>query len=262
MCSDARDTCRVSDERPADANGAPEATSTWDNGPFRDRYAAEVFAVQDEFRGSAATGPFRDRLGDEVLALTNELGVGPTTGHVDLFFLAFLRMMSRFGVFAFGPITIYVPTIEELIRRMAAQDMLRAAGSLVRLTNLMVAEQRRIGGGPINELHMLLAFMRINEGVPALVFGELGVRPEQVEEYARSAGASGGASGGDALPLERLYSPEEAAEYLGVHVQTVRAWIRSGRLKASRLTGQRALRITASDLMTVLEPIEAEDGPI
>jgi excisionase family DNA binding protein len=55
--------------------------------------------------------------------------------------------------------------------------------------------------------------------------------------------------------LEKLYSPEEAAEYLNIHVQTVRAWIRSGRLRARRLAGQRALRITASDLQSVLEPV-------
>ena len=84
--------------------------------------------------------------------------------------------------------------------------------------------------------------------------GELGVAPEQVEEYARAARASG-----MDLPPPRLYSPEEAAEYLGIHVQTVRAWIRSGRLKASRLAGQRALRIKSSDLMTVLEPVDAGD---
>jgi excisionase family DNA binding protein len=87
--------------------------------------------------------------------------------------------------------------------------------------------------------------------LPARVFGELGVTPEQVELYARDRGAQ-------PVQLEKLYSPEEAAEYLNVHVQTVRGWIKSGRLKARRLAGQRALRITASDLMSVLEPVEPE----
>ena len=59
-----------------------------------------------------------------------------------------------------------------------------------------------------------------------------------------------------AQPREKLYSPEEAADYLGVHVQTVRSWIRAGRLKAIRLTGQRALRIRASELDSVLEPVD------
>ncbi|MBE0608762.1 MAG: helix-turn-helix domain-containing protein [Dehalococcoidia bacterium] len=58
---------------------------------------------------------------------------------------------------------------------------------------------------------------------------------------------------------ERLYSPEEAADYLGIHVQTVRGWIRSGRLRASRLAGQRALRIRASDLQSVLEPVDPSE---
>jgi excisionase family DNA binding protein len=46
------------------------------------------------------------------------------------------------------------------------------------------------------------------------------------------------------------------AVYLGIRVETVRSWIRSGRLRASRLAGQRVLRIRASDLEAVLEPVE------
>ena len=76
---------------------------------------------------------------------------------------------------------------------------------------------------------------------------------EQVEAFVPRPGAR------RAEP-ERLYSPEEAAAYLGVHVQTVRAWIRSARLPARRLAGQRALRIRASDLEGVLEPLAPGDG--
>jgi excisionase family DNA binding protein len=103
----------------------------------------------------------------------------------------------------------------------------------------------------VDELHFLLAFMRSGEGLPARVFGELGVTPEEVENFARSGKQRDAGA-------EKLYSPEEAAEYLGVHVQTVRGWIRTGRLPASRLTGQRALRIKASDLLSVLEPVQPE----
>ncbi len=194
--------------------------------------------------------PFIGQLSIAALAFKKELGIGPT-GDIDIFFLAYLRLMSRFGVFSFGPITIYVPTIEDIVRRTVTNEP--KTDSLVNFSNLLIAEQRRLGG-PVNELHALLAFMKVNEGLPARVFGELGVRPEQVEEYARAAGPSG-----LDLPPPKLYSPEEAAEYLGIHVQTVRAWIRSGRLKASRLTGQRALRIKSSDLMTVLEPVDPDD---
>jgi len=77
------------------------------------------------------------------------------------------------------------------------------------------------------------------------------VTPEQVQEFARTRHLQ-------PVELEKLYSPEEVAAYLSVHVQTVRAWIRSGRLRARRLAGQRALRITAADLQSLLEPLDLD----
>jgi excisionase family DNA binding protein len=126
---------------------------------------------------------------------------------------------------------------------------------MVLLSDLIQSEVKRGGGRRVDELHLLLAFMRIGVGVPGRVFGELGVTPQQVEEYARN---------GDRGPavMEDLFSPEEAAAYLKVHVQTVREWIRTGRLKASRLAGQRALRIRARDLQAVLEPLEGDPGDL
>ena len=53
-------------------------------------------------------------------------------------------------------------------------------------------------------------------------------------------------------------TPEEAAEALGVHVQTMRAYIRSGRLPAFRVAGERAIRILRADLAKVLEPVAGE----
>lgn len=50
-------------------------------------------------------------------------------------------------------------------------------------------------------------------------------------------------------------TPEEAAEALSIHVQTLRAYVRSGKLPALRLAGERAIRIRRSDLETVMEPL-------
>jgi excisionase family DNA binding protein len=50
-------------------------------------------------------------------------------------------------------------------------------------------------------------------------------------------------------------TPEEAADALGIHVQTMRAYIRSGRLPAFRLAGERAIRIRRLDLEKLLEPL-------
>jgi len=176
---------------------------------------------------------------------------------VDLQFLVFLRRFSRFGFFQFGPIAIDVRLIEDLVERALQRD---GDGSpavmgddLVRFSRVLIDQAHRTGRRRIDELTYLLAFMRWNEGLPGRVFSELGVTPEQVERFAAQQSAA---------PVgvpEKLYTPEDAAEYLGVHVQTVRSWIRSGRLRASRLAGQRALRIRASDLTSVLEPIDPGD---
>jgi excisionase family DNA binding protein len=55
-------------------------------------------------------------------------------------------------------------------------------------------------------------------------------------------------------------TPEEAAEALGIHVQTMRAYIRSGRVPAYRVAGERAIRIRRADLEKVLEPLVPEDA--
>jgi excisionase family DNA binding protein len=122
----------------------------------------------------------------------------------------------------------------------------------VRFSRVLMHEVGRSGHRRIDELHFLLAFMRFGEGLPGRVFGELGVSPEQVETYGRRGVAD--------VALEKLYSPEEVADYLGVHVQTVRTWIRTGKLPARRLAGQRALRIRASDVERVLEPLDTAEG--
>lgn len=181
--------------------------------------------------------------------------MGATNITVDLQFLVFLQRFARFGYFHFGPLRIDVRLIEEIVERNLAGSNDTPAvmdDDMVRFSSVLMAEAQRQSVRRIDEMHYLLAFMRWGEGLPGRVFGELGVTPEQIEEYARTRGDA-------AVTPEKLYSPEEAAEYLGVHVQTVRAWIRSGRLRASRLAGQRALRIRSSDLQSVLEPVDPAD---
>lgn len=178
------------------------------------------------------------------------------TSNIDVFFLAFLRRVERFGYFTLGPITIDVRLIEDIVERTVVpseQSPPPFGDDLTRFSRVLMEEVQRSGRRRIDDLHVLLALMRFPEGLPARVFGELGVTAEQIEQYVKSGGEA------PHHRTERLYSPEDAAEYLGVHVQTVRAWIRSGRLKASRLAGQRALRIRESDLTSILEPIDSAD---
>jgi excisionase family DNA binding protein len=53
-------------------------------------------------------------------------------------------------------------------------------------------------------------------------------------------------------------TPEEAAEALSIHVQTMRTYIRTGRVPAFRLAGERSIRILRADLEKVLEPLGGE----
>ncbi len=208
-----------------------------------------------------------DQLGpaDDVVRAVNDLmksnirRLRPAETTLDVAFLAYVQYAARFGFFSFGPVHIDASLIEDIVERTvvrlpqdAPADFIPPmADDYVRFSARLMEEVRRSGRRRIDELHFLLAFMRMNEGLPKRVFGELGVSPDQVEEYARSRSMQ--------PKLEKLFSPEEAAAYLNVHVQTVRAWIRSGRLHARRLAGQRALRITASDLQSVLEPLDLDD---
>lgn len=176
----------------------------------------------------------------------------------DIEFVAFLRTFSQFGFFRFGPITIDANVVEDILMRThprggGGPGHPKVAESYIRLSNALWKTVKESSRHRIDELHFLMTFMRWGEGLPHRVFGELGVSPEDVERHLSELGA--GASRGRGRG-EKLYSTEEAADYLGVHVQTVRAWIRSGKLPASRLAGQKSIRIRESDLESVLEPID------
>jgi excisionase family DNA binding protein len=192
----------------------------------------------------------------DVVEESKRLGA-PVT--LDIYFLVFLRRLSRFGFFSFGPINIDVRLIEDIVEATSPRiegpvgDPPPMSEDMIAFSHRLMEELRRSGRRRLDEMHFLVAFMKTEEGLPGRVFGELGVTLEQVEAYARSQEAG-------PPQLEKLYSPEAAAEYLNVHVQTVRSWIRSGRLRAHRLAGQRALRIKASELQSVLEPLAPEDA--
>lgn len=61
--------------------------------------------------------------------------------------------------------------------------------------------------------------------------------------------------------LDVLLTPDEAARLLGVHIQTVRAYIRGGKLPAFRVAGERAIRIRRDDLNALLEHLSVMHAP-
>jgi excisionase family DNA binding protein len=64
------------------------------------------------------------------------------------------------------------------------------------------------------------------------------------------------------MVVVKLYSPDEAAEHLGVTLNTVRAWLRDGNIKGIKLGG-RIWRISEEALNDFINAsaTEGEGGP-
>jgi excisionase family DNA binding protein len=58
--------------------------------------------------------------------------------------------------------------------------------------------------------------------------------------------------------IKKLYSPEEAAELLGVNPSTIRTWLRDRRLKGNKLAG-RIWRITEDALNEFIQDSAVEN---
>lgn len=213
--------------------------------------------VGKESASDGASEPFLDAVNRRVVAIRSAnpqiRGVG-----LDVLFVAFLQETSRFGVFSYGPITIDVGLVEDLYLRLVPGSPeatnARVLDSARDFYQRVAAELGAAEGGRRpNELHYLLAFMRSPEGLPRKVFSELAIHPQAVLEFARREAQ--GLTGRSDIFL----TPEDVARRLHVNVQTVRAWIRSGELPASRLAGRRVLRIRESDIEALLEPVDPAD---
>ncbi len=186
--------------------------------------------------------------------LGEALNYAPLTPDIE--FVSFLRSMSRFGFFVVGPITIDVNVVEDLLLRThprgtGGPDHPPPTEEFFEYSRQCLRVAKNSGRRAFDEMHCLEVFMSWPTGLPRRVFGELGLTFADVTRFQSEMGAEK-----RTRPAEKLYSTDDAAAYLGVHVQTVRSWIRSGRLPASRLAGQKSIRIRESDLQSVLEPID------
>lgn len=129
---------------------------------------------------------------------------------------------------------------------------------------------RQDGSPATRSVHLLVAYATEENGVMADLRRRYGFGPvEWRAALARSdltlpdsPGAvtpgEGGRSRADASGPD-LMSVDQAAEFLGVHAQTVRNYIRSGKLTAYRLAGERVIRVLRKDLLALLEPLAPEE---
>ena len=58
------------------------------------------------------------------------------------------------------------------------------------------------------------------------------------------------------LERDKWYTPKQIAEALGVHVQTVRRWLRSGRLPSKRTFVDNDYKVLGADVLDRVEDLE------
>jgi excisionase family DNA binding protein len=182
--------------------------------------------------------------------------------------LGALHAISLFGIVRLGPWTIDIEALGvDWICRPDASAKVGYSAEAVERFDQAARIARSAGSSTIRASHLLAAFAGDDTGLMGelkrahgitsagwrAALAEFGTAnapaPETVSELAPLPVAA-------PVPTLRDYlTPEEAAEELGVHVQTLRAYVRSGKLPAMRIAGERAIRIRRIDLATILEPL-------
>jgi excisionase family DNA binding protein len=181
----------------------------------------------------------------------------------DELLLGCLRIISEFGIARIGDLTV---DLEELgVDWLSPIDVTKAEVAYSKEALAVLDQAARIGQASDS------AAVRVADLLAAFSIRPCGVMAELKERQGLTAVrwrtavapfASGSATtiGSTAPAASNYLTPEQAADVLHVHVQTIRDYIRSGRLRAFRLAGERAIRIGRADLESLLEPLIPRKG--
>jgi excisionase family DNA binding protein len=177
-----------------------------------------------------------------------------------------LRAISRFGIAKLGAWSLDLETLGvDWIRQpegvapkvgysLASVDLLDRAARIAKSSGESRVGVRHLLAAFASEETGLMGELKraygITSGSWRAAVADLGGEEAGREKAERALSAHVGA--------REYLTTEEAADTLGVHVQTMRAYIRNERLPAFRLAGERAIRILRSDLAKVLEPLVGE----
>jgi len=184
-----------------------------------------------------------------------------------------LLAVARFGIVEFGSVALDLAGLDLPYDLPAPSLAVRPRYSAA--TSGIFDRAARIcrgdGGGPLRPLHLLVALGIHSPPLMARVLAALGSDSAGwrrllagIEPPSQSTPASA-PSATEALTRTagELLSPEQAASELGIHIQTLRGYIRRGKLPAFRLAGERAIRIRRDDLIALLAPpAEAGQTPL
>jgi excisionase family DNA binding protein len=192
--------------------------------------------------------------------------------------MGLFQAIARFDIVQIGPLTIDLEELGEAPREASQVKTGKAPKHKVSYSSDAVAVfekaahiARKDNSPKIELVHVLVAFAYVDNGLMASLKAKYGFssmewrsalskwQPPLLEK--RHAGAEMGAGKKMSRDLSQkpFLSPDEAAEFLDVHTQTIRGYIRTGKLPALRLAGERALRIQRDDLLALLEPYTPEE---
>ncbi len=164
-----------------------------------------------------------------------------------------------------GSLTIDLEQFDEdpLLEADATGPTVTYSDEASELFDRAAAVARREGASNIEPVHMMAAFAREEDGLmgrlkSACGFDAASWRTALARWKARGGAGRNGSGQASSDGVRELLSPDEAAEFLGVHTQTVRGYIRSGKLPAHRIAGERAVRILRRDLLDLLEPYDPD----
>jgi len=183
----------------------------------------------------------------------------------DELLLGCILAISHFGIAQFGPVILDLEElgVDWLMPSDKSSPKVAYSQEVVALFDHAAQIAKAGGSSAIRIDHLLAAFAREESGLAGELKRKHGITnagwrhaAAQLETGRAAQTRQEPKDDREAVSSARDYlSPEDAAEALGIHVQTVRAYIRTGKLPALRLAGERAIRIRRSDLETVLEPL-------
>ena len=182
----------------------------------------------------------------------------------DHILLGCLRTISRFGIATLGEWRLDLEALGVDWVRQPEGPRPKVSYSQGAVNVLDRAARIASSGGEagVGVNDVLAAFAGEEDGLMGELKRSEGITSASWRAAVAQAGTDGAKqeiqTGAAGKSLRDYLTPEEAAEALGIHVQTMRGYIRSERLPAFRLAGERAIRILRTDLEKVLEPLGKE----
>ena len=176
---------------------------------------------------------------------------------VDDILLGALQVVARLGVAVFGELTFDLSPYGPVPARDGSSGPRpRYAPDSARLFDRASSFARADGDAKVRLVHLLAAFSDTESRMLKALMESHDFDGVQWRA-ALLAWDRDAFSRNDPTPArDDVLSVDDAAATLGVHAQTIRGYIRVGKLPAYRIAGEKAIRVLASDLFGLLEPLE------